>query len=47
MKDRPLTIQDLAYFRAMREWLGITNTHAVYSVISGKKVGYIKLGRLK
>jgi hypothetical protein len=43
MTDKPLTQKDLVWFRLMKEWLGLSNTHTVYSMITGKPIGYIKL----
>lgn len=43
MKDRPLTKKDLIWFRDMREWLSLVDRRAVFSCLTGKLIGYIKL----
>jgi hypothetical protein len=41
--DKPLTKADLNWLRDMREWLGLVERRAVYSCLTGKLIGYIKL----
>lgn len=40
---KPITIKDLEFLRDIREWLGLVDRRAVYSCLTGKLIGYVKL----
>ena len=42
-KKKPITIKDLEFLRDIREWLGLVDRRAVYSCLTGKLIGYVKL----